>query len=287
MNGSELKISLILPTIQTERKNLTRFLESVMIQSLPISELMIIDQNQDGRLSYLSQQCDHKLHIIHLYSSKGLSRGRNVGLQSMTGDIVSFPDDDCWYPPNLFYQVSTFLEANPKIDGICGRVLDQENRPALLKWSTQPIRVSKANVWKSAISVSVFLRRKVVDSIGLFDESLGLGAATPWQSGEETDYILRAIQHGFNIRYNPDIIVYHPNIISYDRQACEKALRYGRGAGRVLQKHHYSQWFFYYRSLWTIGGMCKAVLKRNVWRARLLVNSIQGEFQGFYSDPNR
>ena len=59
------------------------------------------------------------------------------------------------------------------------------------------------------ISFTLFLRRDVVARVGPFDERLGLGSGTPWSSGEELDYVLRAIQSGARIVYDPDLTVTH------------------------------------------------------------------------------
>ena len=50
------------------------------------------------------------------------------------------------------------------------------------------------NLWNRAISFTIFLRRDVVEAVGPFDEELGLGSGRPWASGEETDYLIRAVR---------------------------------------------------------------------------------------------
>ena len=42
-----------------------------------------------------------RVAIRHLRSSPGLSHARNVGLAAATGEVLAFPDDDCWYSPDL------------------------------------------------------------------------------------------------------------------------------------------------------------------------------------------
>ena len=52
------------------------------------------------------------------------------------------------------------------------------------------------NVWNRAMSFTIFLRARVVERVGRFDERLGLGSGTPWHSGEEIDYLIRALAAG-------------------------------------------------------------------------------------------
>ncbi len=45
--------------------------------------------------------------------------------------------------------------------------------------------------------------------MGAFDERLGLGSGEPWASGEEIDYLIRAVRSGARIRYDPSLTVRH------------------------------------------------------------------------------
>ena len=71
-------------------------------------------------------------------------------------------------------------------------------------------RVVQRNVWQRHISFAMFFRR---DSVGdlTYDERLGVGAETMWGSGEETDFLLRTLQRGQFVQYEPSIAVYHRN----------------------------------------------------------------------------
>ena len=53
-----------------------------------------------------SVQSGGMLRLELVESARGLSRARNAGLRMIAGDIVSFPDDDCWYPPDLLQRVA-------------------------------------------------------------------------------------------------------------------------------------------------------------------------------------
>jgi len=53
-------------------------------------------------------------------------------------------------------------------------------------------------------------RRAIAARVGPFDEGLGLGAGTRWSSGEEIDYVVRALRTGARIEYDPSLVVTHP-----------------------------------------------------------------------------
>ncbi len=84
-----------------------------------------------------------------------------------------------------------------------------------------------------------FYRTAVLEAVRGFDEELGVGSNTPWQSGEETDFLLRTAQAGFAVTRAPAVIVRHPrpNLrdLSYD-----KIRGYAAGRMRLLRKHRCS-----------------------------------------------
>lgn len=259
-----------------------RFLQTLGQQSYQSFELIVIDQNLDDRLIPILNTYRESFPIIHLRSERGLSRARNLGLRHIQGKIVGFPDDDCWYPPDLLERVMRFFEENPSFDGITGRSVDGEGNPSATKWDTNPGSVDFFNVWKRGISFSIFFRIKVIKKVGDFDETLGVGAGTPWGAGEETDYLLRALKEGYIIRYDPSLVVYHPQPIKrYDVQAIERARTYSAGIGRVLRKHRYPLWFVVYQLLRSVGGALLSLASGQLGKARYYTAVLHGKFSGW------
>lgn len=238
-----MRFSLVMATINRVQE-VKQFLVKLEAQTYQNFELIVIDQNPDDRLVEVLQPYHEQISIIHLRSEPGLSRARNVGLKHVTGDIVAFPDDDCWYPPALLAEVLTFLKQHPEFDGLSGCPVGQSY------WHREAGSITSLNVWKRGISYTIFLRRRVVEKIGLFDETLGVGSGSVWQSGEETDYLIRALRAGCPMYYSPAVQVYHPGPEPSDRPVefdVTKCYRYALGKGRVLRKSNSPWWFFTYQ----------------------------------------
>ena len=70
----------------------------IVAESVMLIEREDVRQNLYDRLLNTIVSCSDRLSIIHLTSPLGLSRAPNVGIKKITGDIVGFPDNDCWYP---------------------------------------------------------------------------------------------------------------------------------------------------------------------------------------------
>lgn len=220
---------------------LERFLDSLVAQSYTNLELIVVDQNPDNRLAPFLGNHRARVPLAHVRSTLGLSRARNCGLRHITGDIVVFPDDDCWYPEGLLASVAGLLERNARWDGVTVTPLDENGRLLPRRWNRVLSPITRENVWESGTSWTIFLRRRVVEATGQFDESLGVGAPTPWQSGEETDYLIRTLDAGFRLWFEPHLAVHHPRAPSpYGPESRAKAYRYACGQGRVLRKQRYS-----------------------------------------------
>jgi glycosyltransferase involved in cell wall biosynthesis len=276
-----MKFSLIVATIR-RTDEMHRLLESLEAQTRRDFEVIVVDQNPDDRLVPILDRFTGVLDLHCIRCPRGLSRARNAGLKLIMGDVVAFPDDDCWYPGDLLQRVAEYLESNPRIDGLTGRAVDGEGRNSSARWSTSPGILSDFSLFSRGISIGIFLRRKVVDRVGGFDESLGLGSGTPWGSGEESDYLIRAVNRGFAVMYRPDLVVFHDDkTATYDETARQRAYSYSMGMGRLLRKHRYPSWFFGYMCARPFGGTLIALLRGRSTRARYHAAVLRGRIEGW------
>jgi GT2 family glycosyltransferase len=284
MNQGAPVIDLVLPTVDRTME-LDRCLASLASQSFESFRVILVDQNRDGRLAPILGRYDEAVQILRVTSLPGLSRARNAGLRHVEADLVAFPDDDCWYPPDLLEKVVGMLSHRPDLDGVGGRTIDAQGRSSFVLWDDveKSARITHANVWRTAVAATIFFRRNVIDSIDGFDETLGVGAGTPWGSGEETDYILRALASGFSLEYDPRVTVYHdfPNP-RFSRRTAERGYAYGMGNGRVLRTHGYSASFALYRVLQLVAGATVFALRGRFALARFYWAMARGRAVGWF-----
>jgi glycosyltransferase involved in cell wall biosynthesis len=249
-----MRFSLVLATV-SRTADLERFLKSLDAQSHRDFELLVVDQNDDDRLHPILAKFESKFPIRHLRCSPGLSLARNVGLKEVQGDLVAFPDDDCWYPHHLLDSVDRFLTKNSQWDGLSGRCTDEHGNSSMGRFHKSAGRITYFNVWRRLTSFGLFLRSEAVSKSGGFDETLGVGSGTPWGAAEEMDFLLRCLQRGARVFYDPDLIVHHPVTVSdYDDRAVQRHLSYSRGMGRVLGLHRYPLWYVMWYLIRPLGG---------------------------------
>ena len=118
-------ISLVMGTMGRTREPIT-FLEGLAKQTTPAHELIIIDQNEDERLAHVDTKA-RELNIQALRikeTIKNLAHARNVGIVRAGGDILGFPDDDCWYEPDVIQKVSECFVKHPDAFAISGLWLE-------------------------------------------------------------------------------------------------------------------------------------------------------------------
>lgn len=280
--GRALKFSLVLATIGRTTE-LSNFLSHLDCQSYRNFELLVVDQNPDDRLTPILAPYRNRFAIKHVKSDKGLSRARNIGLQHVTGDVVAFPDDDCWYRPNTLQYVATAFQANLDWDGLAGRC---DGTQAYYFLDRQAGYIDEFNVWRRAISVAIFLRTSTVRLAGEFDPYLGSGSEAGFNGGEEIDFLLCAIKRKCRIYYEPKLVIDHPDVpLAYDREGIRKACSYARGMGYIFKKHHYPLWYFDYFLLRPLGGMVLEAARSNFPKVSFHLALLKGRLSGWISGP--
>ena len=278
------RFSLVLATLN-RTVELERFVHTLNRQDASV-QLIVIDQNKDDRLVPILAKVKPTVDVLHLRSSPGLSHARNVGLKHIDGDIVAFPDDDCWYPDGVLKFVETKLAATPDINGLTGRSTDGEGKASAGNFDKSSGLVDLKTVWGRGISFAIFVRRKVADQIGDFDESLGVGAGTRFGSGEETDYLIRGLKLGARLWYDPALIVFHPNpVANYDIKARTRGYSYGLGMGRVLSKHHYPVPFLLRSVIRPLAGCALSAATFRFAKAAYHLSITRGRFLGIVAKP--
>ena len=271
--------SLVLATLGTGHR-LVRFMDS-LVQQTGSFQLILVDQNSGAELDEIVARYRSDIEIVHIRCRPGLSLARNAGIRYIRGRIIAFPDDDCWYPRGLLAAVECRL-ADPRIDGLTCRCTDADGRLAAGGDDRSSGILTKANVWRRGVSATMFLKRELVDEIGGFDTTLGLGSTTVFQSGEETDYLLRAIAREATILYDPSLRVHHPcPPPSGAAGALYKSWSYALGMGNVLRKHDYRPAsVLKHLAIPFIGALC-ALLRGDLALAKLRLVRTLGRWRGW------
>lgn len=224
---------------------LSRMLRSLAAQSFRDFELLLIDQNSDDRVVTMLESLPGQIHVRRITASPGLCRALNEGLQQAMGEIVGFPDDDCWYEPDFLRQLSNLFRSHSDWDGVTVPAVDEHGRPSIARWDKRPGRLTKTNLGLRGCSTTVFYRHRVCESVGLFDESIGAGVNL-LSPGSDMDYLHRIVRAGFHLEYQPQLFVRHPQTLPdgvIGKEGRRKRYQYGFGEGSIARKYSVPLWY--------------------------------------------
>lgn len=122
-------MSLIVCT-KNRLNDLCAMLDSVQKQTVMPDELIIIDSSthplsQDAIfLSMFNQQSWPSTKCIYEHTEPGLTKQRNVGLRTATGDILYFFDDDVVLEPTYLASMQDFFVHSPFHGGAMGSIIN-------------------------------------------------------------------------------------------------------------------------------------------------------------------
>lgn len=275
-----MRFSLIVATLGRVAE-LESFLLSLEVQSLTDFEVIIVDQNDDDRLGPVVEHFAGRMKIKWLKSSvRNSSHARNLGIGAATGEIITFPDDDCLYPDTILSQVDRAFSLDPELAGLVGPAISPSGALGSGRWHRQSGAPDMRTIWTSVIEFNMFLRTEWVDRAGGFDEELGVGA--PFGSGEGVDLVIRIMNAGGKLFYDFGIRVIHPDK-SLSKEAVMRAYRYGTGLGRVLRKHRRRTALptIMNFALRPAGGMALHMLRANFMSAQYYLQTLRGRLAGF------
>jgi glycosyltransferase involved in cell wall biosynthesis len=231
-----LTFSLIVATLGRTRE-LENFFESLASQGYPNVECIVVDQNPDRRVKNIVDRWKGVMNLRVVDSTPGLSRARNVGLAAATGDILAFPDDDCWYDQSLLTSVSRWFENHAEYGLLTVGSQDLNGFTSGNRWIQDRCEIRPSNAFRTTFSSTIFVRRTPATRNALFDEAIGIGSGTRFGSGEETDYILGFLAIGIRGYFDRTWHIGHPKRDMLSGQINEsRACSYGRGMGYVLRK---------------------------------------------------
>ena len=220
MSQTKPLVSIILPTYN--RANLIPdAINSILAQTYQNWELIIwIDGSTDNTREVLSSYDDHRIKI---FSDKnhGMSYALNNAVKASRSEYIAFlDDDDQWTDNKLSHQMTTLLNS-PEIDLIFGNFcnINKANGKVGLGFEQNAIAMRYLKYKKvqnnsflitdnflKSISInnfiafdSVIIRKKVIEKVGSFNESL--------RNGQDFEYWWRLAILGARFAYTTEVVL--------------------------------------------------------------------------------
>ncbi len=186
--AGEYDVSVIVVTFNRSEEILARALKSVLLQTLPPDEIIVVDTGTDTDLSERKKNLSEKMSVCYVKCPEtGGSYGRNLGASVSKSRYIAFlDDDDEWNPEKLSNQMAA-LDS-----GICIAYSDYliENRGGTFDsfrsaYGTCENILSCNNIGCTSM---ILLSKKCFDEAGGFD--------VKFKSNQEWDLWIRILDKG-------------------------------------------------------------------------------------------
>jgi len=192
---TQTNVSVIIPVYNGEFY-LAEALESVLSQSFPPSEIVVVDDGSTDRSPAIVKRYDSEIRYLY-QKNMGTAVARNRGIKEARGNFFAFLDqDDVWEPQKLEMQVNTF-QNDSGLDIVFGHV-QQFLSPELQDEIKPKIRCPDHPEPGYLPSV-MLIKRDSFFRVGMFE--------TKWQIGEWTNWYVRASEVGLKTEVLPDVLV--------------------------------------------------------------------------------
>lgn len=202
-----LKTSVII-VCYNRKKESRGCIFSILEQTRITGEIIVVDNNSTdgtGRI-FDSGITSSLLKYFRLEKNRGVSGGRNYGIERATGDILIFLDDDALLEPEDALEKIIKKFENDKAIGILAfkvvnyytKTIQREEFPHVDK-SLDPDKEFETTYF---IGAGHAIKKDVFNQCGLYPEDYFYGL-------EELDLSFRAIDKGYKIIYFPEVVVWH------------------------------------------------------------------------------
>lgn len=144
--NDEMLISTIIPTYNTPIEFLKEAIESILSQSYPNWEAIIVDdgstpENRNELNCYLKETNDERIKLIILDKNYGQSEARNRGIEAAHGQIITFLDADDLHLPWYYQEIVKNF---------------QKNKNAMVLHTHNILYLNLSNIIKAFIKTSYF-----------------------------------------------------------------------------------------------------------------------------------
>lgn len=214
---------------------------STILANADALEVIVVDQSDDDATEQaLASVVDPRLRYVRS-ELRGVTNGRNLGIELAKGDIVAYTDDDCRVAPDWIATLRKIFEDDPEVAVVCGRVhvpaellaigYAAQFEPSVREYqgSYPPVEAD----W--GITANMSIRKRVVDVIGPFDPFLGAGA--PLRSGGEPDFLFRALRDGFKVVNARECSVEHLGVRIQGDDSARLLKNYASGTAAAFFKY--------------------------------------------------
>lgn len=166
-----MKVSIVTPSYN-QGQFLARTLQSVAIQTGAEIEHVVFDGGSTDSTVQVLEAANPPVRWVSR-KDRGQTDAVNQGIHATDGEIIGWLNSDDVYYPGAVKKVVDFFSANPGVDVVYGMAdhIDLVDH-AFESYPSQPWNFEKLKESCFICQPALFFRRRVVENIGVLDESL-------------------------------------------------------------------------------------------------------------------
>ncbi len=210
-------VSIIVPNWNGEGL-LKECISSLNNLNYPKFEIIIVDNNSTDRSVELIEKNFQNVILVKNSDNLGFAGACNAGIKVANGEVIALFNNDAYANSDWLWKLVGTLFENEKIAIAGGPIF--YSQPSDLLWSTgmrmdaitgiewrvghkkKINQVGSLDDFDYITGCAIVIRKKVIDTIGLLDETFFL-------YGEEVDWTYRALRCGYEFKFNNSAFAWH------------------------------------------------------------------------------
>ena len=172
-------ITIVMPAFNRE-KTIKMAINSVLQQTYKNYELIVVDDGSDDAtceiVENIIEEAKHvKLRLLKATENGGVSKARNIGLSSSTGDIISYLDSDNEWEENYLSLIASAYHKEPEACcAYAGQEIWFQDDIDKFRTGIRMVPFNRAKLENSNyIDLNVFShKRNILDKLGSFREDM-------------------------------------------------------------------------------------------------------------------
>ena len=228
-----MKISLVLATLGRDLE-VADFLKSLLKQTYKNFELIIIDQNKDGKIDAIVEPFKSCFEVKHVkVDFVGNARARDYGIGLAQGRIIAFPDDDCAYERDVLKKVVAEFARRKNLSILVAGSYDFSSSRFSIGVNSRKARYFSRFRMMGVEFTQFFDRNRIDGKQFHLDHDFGIGSK--YSGAEGFELLYRLLRSGSTAFYTPEIKIYHPDKDHY-KLGTGRMLMYSTGVGAYIRK---------------------------------------------------
>lgn len=228
-----LFVSVIIPVFN-DSERLQICLQALEQQTYPkeLYEVVVIDNNSHEDIKNVASQFAQV--VLTRENRPGSYVARNTGLTITKGDVIAFTDADCIPHSDWLMKGVAVLLSRSNVGLVAGRIdlfaKDPNNPNPIELYESIALSFPQDKFLKDdnfGVTANLFTFKKVLDDVGLFDETIKSGGDRQWGH--------RVFAKGYRQVYADDACVDHPARDSWE-DLRKRSIRITGGRYDLMQK---------------------------------------------------